>query len=184
VHPLRVGLDECLGGSVVVVGDEDGGFVVAEPGDGELADGAGVGGQPGGGVFVDLDSAGLAAGAGHGQGGPGLGREGVEGGGEFGGSGAPGEEADAAVVEFGQLGLGGDFGVEDQQPRVTPGGRVPVVGEGEHLACLGGLGQVGVGIQQGVGVGVFCEEGEHAAGALGTPWYVVFFQRRVLAPVH
>jgi hypothetical protein len=33
-----------------------------------------------------------------------------------------------------------------------------VVGEGEHLACLGGLGQVGVGVEQGVGGGVFGED--------------------------
>jgi hypothetical protein len=61
VHPLGVALDERLGGSIWVVGDQDGGFVVAESGDGELADGAGVGGQPRSDILVDFHFAGLAA---------------------------------------------------------------------------------------------------------------------------
>jgi hypothetical protein len=104
--------------------------------------------------------------------------------GEFRGAGAQGDEADAAGVQFGELGLGGDFGVEDEQPGVASGDGAPVVGEGEYLVGLGGLGQVGVGVEQGVGVGVLGEESQHAAGALGTPWHVVLFQRGVVAPVH
>ena len=45
-------------GSWSLVGDQEGGLVVAEAGDGELAEGAGVGGQGGGGVVVDFDAAG------------------------------------------------------------------------------------------------------------------------------
>ncbi len=54
----------------------------------------------------------------------------------------------------------------------------------EDLACLGGFGQVGVGVEQGVGVGVLGEEGQHAAGALRARGHVVLVQRGVLAPVH
>ena len=60
----------------------------------------------------------------------------------------------------------------------------PVVCERDDLAVLGGLGEIGVGVQQGVGAGVFGEEGEHRAGALGAGRHVVAFQRGVLAPVH
>ena len=89
-----------------------------------------------------------------------------------------------AVVELGEDGLGGELGVEDQQRRVVPGHLVPVVGEGDDFPVLAGLGQVGVGVDQGVGPGVFGEEGQHRAGALGPAGHVVLFQHRVAAPVH
>jgi len=54
--------------------------------------------------------------------------------------------------------LGGDLAVEDQQFRVVAGHGVPVVGEGDDLVVLGGFGQIGVGVEQGVAVGVFGEE--------------------------
>jgi len=63
-----------------LVGDEQSGLVVAQSGDGELADGPGVGRQDRGGVVVDADAAGLVP------------------------SPAQGDEPGAAVVEFG---LGG-----------------------------------------------------------------------------
>ena len=66
----------------------------------------------------------------------------------------------------------------------VPGRLAPVVAEGEDLAGLGGLGDVGVGVDEVVGAGVLGEERQHAAGALGTPWHVVLFQRGVFAPVH
>jgi hypothetical protein len=44
---------------------------------------------------------------------------------------------------------------------------LPVLGEGEDFLVLGAFGEVGVGVEQGVGVGVLGEEGQHAAGALG-----------------
>jgi hypothetical protein len=74
--------------------------------------------------------------------------------------------ADAAGVEFGELGLGGDLGIEDQQLWVCSGGVAPVVGEGEDFPVLAGFGQVGVGVEQGVGGRVLGEKGQHAAGAL------------------
>jgi len=72
-----------------------------------------------------------------------------------------GEEADAAVVEFGEDSLGGDLLVHDQPGRPAAGEGPPVLGEDEHLVRLGGLGQVGVGVDEGVGGGVLGEEGEY-----------------------
>ena len=66
------------------------------------------------------------------------------------------------------------MGVEDEQPGVFAGGVAPVVGEGEDLAGLLGLGDLGVGVDHlGAGV-VLGEEGEHGAGALGAARHVVF----------
>jgi hypothetical protein len=67
-HPPGVLADEVAGGGVAVVGDDHGRGVVAEAGDDELADGAGVGGERGGGVFVHPGVGGLAAVAGPVQG--------------------------------------------------------------------------------------------------------------------
>ena len=103
---------------------------------------------------------------------------------KFRGAGPQRDEPDAPVGEFGELGLGGDLAVEDQQVRVVAGDGVPVVGEGEDFVVLGGLGQVGVGVEQGVALSVFGEERQNASGALGSARYVVLFQRRVLSPVH
>jgi hypothetical protein len=104
--------------------------------------------------------------------------------GDAGVAGAQGDEPDAAVVELGQDGLGGELGVEDQQRRIMPGHLVPVVGKRGNFPVLAGLGQVGVGVEQGVGAGVFGEEGQHRAGALGPAGHVVLLQHRVAAPVH
>ena len=60
---------------------------------------------------------------------------------------------------------------------------MPVVGEGEDLTGLLGLGDLGVGVDHlGAGV-VLGEEGEHGAGALGAARHVVFLQHGVGAVV-
>ncbi|SRR6266545_7913540 len=41
---------------------------------------------------------------------------------------AQGEEADPAVAEFGQVGLGGELGAEDEQGRVVADDLVPMAG--------------------------------------------------------
>ena len=64
-----------------------------------------------------------------------------------------------------------------------PATRLPVVGEGDDLAGLLGLGQVGVGVHHFGGGVILGEEGEHGAGALGAAWDVVFLERGVLAVV-
>ena len=101
-----------------------------------------------------------------------------------GGAHPQGEELDPAGVEFGEHGLGGDLLVHDQQVRVVAADWFPVVAESDDLAVLGGLGQVGVGVDQVVGAAVLGEEGQHGAGALRAGGHVVLLQRRVGAPVH
>ena len=64
------------------------------------------------------------------------------------------------------------------------GDGLPVVAERDDLAVLGGLGDVGVGVDEVVGAAVLGEEGQHRAGALGPGGHVVLFQRRVVPPVH
>jgi hypothetical protein len=90
------------------------GLVVAQAADGGLADRAGVGRQRGGGVVVDVDAAGGVPCAAEGQGGPSGGGQGGQRCGEGGVADAQGDEPDAAVVELGQDGLGGEPGIEDQ----------------------------------------------------------------------
>ena len=60
---------------------------------------------------------------------------------------------------------------------------MPVVGEGDDLAGLFGLGDLGVGVDHlGAGV-VLGEEGEHRAGALGAFGHVVLLQDAVAVAV-
>ena len=100
--------------------------------------------------------------------------------GEFGAAAlAQGQPADAAGGELVEHGVGGELGVEHQQPGVFAGGGVPVVGEGEDLAGLLGLGDVGVGVDHLGGGVVLGEEGEHGAGALGAAGHVVLLQHGV-----
>ena len=96
---------------------------------------------------------------------------------------AQGEPGDAAAAELLQDLVGGELGVEDQQAGIFSGRVAPVVGEGDDLGGLLGLGDVGVGVDHLVGGVVVGEEGEHRAGALGSRWHVVLFQDRVVAVV-
>ena len=104
--------------------------------------------------------------------------------GEFGAAAlAQGEPADAARGEFVEHLVGGQLGVEDEQPGVFAGGVAPVVGEGDDFAGLLGLGDFGVGVDHlGAGV-VLGEEGEYGAGALRAARHVVFLQYGVVAVV-
>src|SRR5487761_1606224 len=81
---------------------------------------------------------------------------------------AQGEPGDAAAAELLQDLVGGELGVEDQQAGIFSGGVAPVVGEGDDLGGLLGLGDVGVGVDHLVGGVVVGEEGEDRARALGS----------------
>ena len=59
-----------------------------------------------------------------------------------------------------------------------------MVAERDGLAGLGGLGHVGVGVDEVVGAGVLREERQHRAGALGPGGHVVLLEGGVAAPVH
>jgi hypothetical protein len=95
-----------------------------------------------------------------------------------------GGELDAAVVELAEDGLGGDFLVHDEHLRVGSRYGFPVVAEGDDLAVLGCLGEVGVGVDQVVRAGVLREEGQHAARTLRPGGHVVLFQGGIVAPCH
>ena len=59
-----------------------------------------------------------------------------------------------------------------------------MVGERDDFPVLGGLGQIGVGVDEVVGAGVLGEERQYGAGALAAGGYVVFFQGGIASPVH
>jgi hypothetical protein len=81
---------------------------------------------------------------------------------------AQGQEGDAAGGEFVQDGVGGEFGVEDQQSGGCAGDALPVLGEGDHFPCLFGFGEVGIGVDHLGGGVVLGEEGQYRSGPLGT----------------
>ncbi len=54
-----------------------------------------------------------------------------------------------------------------------------MITEHDRFTGTGGLGEVCVRVDEVVGVGVLCEEREHAGGALGTGGHVVAFERGV-----
>jgi hypothetical protein len=74
------------------------------------------------------------------------------------------------------------FWFHHQHARVGAADGLPVVAEGDDLVGLGGLGDVGVGVDEVVGAAVLGEEGQHTAGPLGALGHVVAFQHGV-APV-
>ena len=80
--------------------------------------------------------------------------------------------------------MSGDLLVHDQHLGIGAADLLPVIAEGDDLTGLGGLGDVGVAVDEVVGAGVLGEEGEYRAGALGPGGHVMLFQHRVTAPVH
>ena len=96
------------------------------------------------------------------------------------GTGKPG---DAAAAEFFQGIVDGELGVERRAGRVLPGGVAPVVGEGDDLAGLLGLGDVGVGIDH-LGRGVVVSKNVSTLRVRSRPGrHVVLLQDRVVAVV-
>ena len=88
-----------------------------------------------------------------------------------------------AGVEFGEVGLGGQPLVEHELG--GPGARdfLPVVGEGEHLTLLRGLGHISVGVDEVVGVVVLGEHGQHTWGSLRAFGDIMPVQGGFLPPV-
>ena len=149
----------------VAVGDQQGGLVAADVADGDLADRRADALERDG-VFVQVGVA-VAAGAVDGGAGPRAGGQRGEPG-EFGLAAlAQGEPGDVAAGQLAEDLVGGELGVEDQQAGVGAGGGLPVVGEGDDLGGLPGLGDVGAGVDHLAGGVVAGEEGEHRAGPLG-----------------
>ena len=99
------------------------------------------------------------------------------------GAAAQGDEGDAHVVEAGQVLVGGQLGVEDQVPRELAVVLLPELDEAEDLVGLLALAQVGVGVAEGVAVGVLGQEGEDAVLAAAAHGDVVALDDGVLAVV-
>src|SRR5262249_47656140 len=145
--------------------------------------GAGAAGQPGGGVFVHSGAA-VRAGPVQGDGGELGGGQGGDLADQGRGTHSQGEGIEPTGVQVAQHGVGGGLLVHDEHVRVGAGGLFPVVAERENFPGLGGVGDIGVGVDEVVSAGVLCEEGDHGAGALGAGGHVVLFQRGVGTLVH
>ena len=87
------------------------------------------------------------------------------------------------LVDPGQLGVGGELGVEVEPLRVVPGDAMPELDEAQHLAGLVGAGQVGIGIAQGAAVRLVGEEGQDARAGLAAQGQVVVLQGLGVAAV-
>ncbi len=110
-HALGIAGDDGLGGGLGVVGEQDGGLVVAEIGDEELAEGALVRTSL---LFVDARGAMLAAGDIEGDGAPGRWRQVVDLGEQAWRASAQGDEGDPGGIEPVEAVVGGELGVEDE----------------------------------------------------------------------
>ncbi len=151
---------------------------MAEIGDGDLADVAGV-------VleahlaFEDAWRAIDAADVGEGDLAPVRGGRGEQFGDHFGGAPAQRQEGDAQLVQPGEVGIGGEAAVEDEFGGQLAGALAPGLGEAQDLVVLGVLAEAGVGPGEQAGVGVAGEESEDASLAAAALGDVVAFEQGV-----
>ena len=179
-HAAGVAVDEVGGLGVELVGEQQGGLVVAELADGDLADRIGVVAQAD--ALVEGERvAVLAADVGEGEALPGVGGEQCLD--ELGGAAAQGEEADAEGVQLGEDGVGGEAGVEDELAGELAGALAEGLGEAQDGLVLVGLADGGVGEAEDVLVGVAGEEGEDAALAAGALGDEVLLEEGLVAVV-
>ena len=170
---------ERFGGAV---GEQQNGLVVAEVEDGDLADGAGEAGQVDG-LIERARVAVAAADVGQPQALPVRVGRGSDGGQDLLGAAAKSEEADAELVELGEVGVGGEGAVEDEFARVVAGLILPSGGEAQDLVVLVLLADGGVGVAEDARVGVAGEEGEDALLAAAALGEVVFLDQGVVAVI-
>ena len=142
-----------------VVGEQDGGLVVAEIGDEELAVGALARTHL---LFVDPWGAVFAVGHIERDGAPGRWRQVIDFGEQAGRAPAQGEEGDAGGVEPIEPVVGGELGVEDEVLRQLAVLALPEGDEAEDLLGLLALADIGIGVAEHLGVGILGKEGEDA----------------------
>ena len=106
-----------------------------------------------------------------------------DGGEQFGAAPAEGDEVDAEFVEVGEVGVGGQFGIEDQFAGPGPGAPPPLLGEAQDLVVVGGLAEGGVGIAEQARLVVAGDEGEDALLAARALGHVVLFDQGVVAVI-
>ena len=181
-HAPGIAVDEGGGRRVELVGEQQGGFVVAQVADRDLADRLGVI-LDADGLVHDARRAVAATDIAEPDALPALGGQAQQSLDHLGTAAAQGEEGNAAGLELGQVGVGGQPGVEDQFGGLLAGALLPGIGEAQDLVVLGGLGGAGAGPGEAARLGVAGQEAEDgllAAGALGD---VVTFDQGVVAVV-
>ncbi len=159
---LSVALDQLLDGHLLPVGEDQRGLLAAEAVDGDLAEGPAldrdevfvVGGRL---VFAGTVQAGL---------GPRADGQRLQGLDQLRGALAQCDEADAQLVELGEVLLGGELAVEDEQLREGAMRLLVEAAEGDHLAGLRPRGQFCVCVDDRVLLAVLGDERQHRAGAL------------------
>ena len=181
-HAAGIAVDQRGDGFVELVGEQQDGLVVADVGDSDLADLAGIVGQAealveGAGVavaaadIVEFDAVPEVLGGG---------AHGLE---DLLGAAAESEEVDGEFLQAGEVGVGGEGGIKDEFAGVVAEALVPVVGEAEDLVVVVLLANAGVGVAEDAGFGIAGDEGEDAflaAAALGD---VVFGDEGVVAVI-
>ena len=166
-HPAGVAVRQVGGPVLELVGERQGGLLVAEVGDGDLADPAGVLAQ----LDQAVERAGmaeLAADVAQRELLPAVGGEQLAD--HLRGALPQGEEADAELLQLGERGVGGEAGVEHQLAGQGAGALAVGVDKVQDGVAPVLLAQGGVSAAEGVLLGVADEEGKHgapAAAALG-----------------
>src|SRR5713101_1794369 len=179
-HALGIAGDDGLGGGLGVVGEQDGGLVVAEIGDEELAEGALVRTSL---LFVDARGAMLSAGDIEGDGAPGRWRQVVDLGEQAWRASAQGDEGDSGRIEPIEAIVGSELGVEDEVLRQAAVLTLPKGDETKDFFGLVTLADVGVRITEYLAVGILGQESEDAGLAAAALGQIVRFDQRVLAEV-
>ena len=177
-HAPGVAVDQVRGPGLQLVGEQQGGPLAAQVGDGQLADGDGVAAQLDG-LVKDPRMAVLAPDVVQGDAFPALAGEQLAH--HLGGAAAQGQEADAELLQAGQHGVGGEAGVEHQLAG-QPAAALPVgVDEAQHGLVPVLLAHGGVDEAERVLAGVAHEEGEHAALAAAALGDAVLLQEGLAA---
>ena len=86
-----------------------------------------------------------------------------------------GDESDAELVEAVEVGVGGEFGIEDKFLGQVAGTFLPEIDEAQDFRGLVGLSYLRVGIAEDITFGVPSQEGEQAVLAAAAFGNVVFF---------
>ena len=181
-HAPGIAVDQSGRRFLFLVGDQQGRLLMAEVGDRDLAHGARIAGKGDGALedarvpvgpadIVEGDPFPFSAGGG---------LNGVH---DPGGAAPERDEVNAVVVEPGEVGIGGQRGVEDQFAGPVAGVLLPVFGEAQDLVALGGLPDRGVDMAEQAGLVVADDEGEDPLLAPRPLRDVVFLGQRVIAVI-
>src|SRR5208337_1350383 len=94
---------------------------------------------------------------------------------------AQGDELNSQPIEFIELGVGRQLGIEDQFFGIPPGPLLPEPDETEDLVVLLVLAQFAVGVTEDAGLGVLDQEGQDALLSPAPLGYVVLLDQDIIA---